>query len=310
MAFLYAAIGVGGIAAAGIAHRLSRRSEAGLVLAVATVLCGLPMATLAARERAERRAGRPAGRGRRDDRRRRPGRDVAPTAARRGRARSRVRNPGRPDRGRDPRGRRPGADPGDHGRAPGRTPDRRRDHGPRRLAILVQARAIDRSIEANAEPLRDRVASLRRLAIFRGASRATLEHVAEVMREEPVDVGIAVVRQGDVPDDLFVVLAGTLLVSASTPDGEQPSRSSARASTSARSDSCGRSRGRDGPRDDALPSVPDPGARVPGDPVPRRRPVADPHACRAVPVGRVCRPARNGDGASGGSPDRPPTARW
>ena len=47
VAFLYAAIGVGGIAAAGIAHRLSRRSEAGLVLAVATVLCGLPMATLA-----------------------------------------------------------------------------------------------------------------------------------------------------------------------------------------------------------------------------------------------------------------------
>ena len=47
VAFLYAAIGVGGIAAAGLAHRLSRRSEAGLVLAVATVLCGLPMATIA-----------------------------------------------------------------------------------------------------------------------------------------------------------------------------------------------------------------------------------------------------------------------
>src|SRR5262249_57101249 len=44
VAFLYAAIGVGGIAAAGLAHRLSRRSEAGLVLAVATVACGLPMA--------------------------------------------------------------------------------------------------------------------------------------------------------------------------------------------------------------------------------------------------------------------------
>ena len=89
------------------------------------------------------------------------------------------------------------------------------------LALLVQARAIDRSIEAHAEPLRDRVASLRRLAIFRGASRATLEHVAEVMREEQVDAEIVVVRQGDVPDDLFVVVAGTLRVSASSADGEQ-----------------------------------------------------------------------------------------
>ena len=47
VAFLYAAIGVGGIAAAGIAQRLSGRSEAGVILAVSAVLCGLPMATLA-----------------------------------------------------------------------------------------------------------------------------------------------------------------------------------------------------------------------------------------------------------------------
>ena len=47
VAFLYAAIGVGGIAAAGIAQRLSGRSEAGVILAVSAVMCGLPMATLA-----------------------------------------------------------------------------------------------------------------------------------------------------------------------------------------------------------------------------------------------------------------------
>ena len=62
------------------------------------------------------------------------------------------------------------------------------------VAVLVQAGPIDRSIEAYAGPLREGVASLRRLAIFRGASRATLEHVAEVMREEPVEVGTVVVR--------------------------------------------------------------------------------------------------------------------
>ena len=47
VAFLYAAIGVGGIAAAGIARRGSGRSEASVFLAVSAVLCGLPMATLA-----------------------------------------------------------------------------------------------------------------------------------------------------------------------------------------------------------------------------------------------------------------------
>jgi predicted MFS family arabinose efflux permease len=221
VAFLYAAIGVGGIAAAGIAHRLSRRSEAGLVLAVATVLCGLPMATLAIASE--------------------------PTVALvvllvEGAAMIVV----------DvlvvtSLQRLLGSDM--LGRAFG-TLDALIVAGILAgsvlapilvttvgleaalligggmmalagLALLVQARAIDRSIEAHAEPLRDRVASLRRLAIFRGASRATLEYVAEVMREEPVDAGIVVVRQGDVPDDLFVVLAGTLRVSASTPDGEQ-----------------------------------------------------------------------------------------
>ena len=87
-------------------------------------------------------------------------------------------------------------------------------------AVLVQAKKIDGSIEAYAGPLRERVASLRRLAIFRGASRATLEHVAEVIREESVEAEVVVIRQGDVPDDLFVVVAGTLQVSASTPEGQ------------------------------------------------------------------------------------------
>ena len=220
VAFLYAAIGVGGIAAAGLAHRLSRRSEAGLVLAVATVLCGLPMATLAVTREpsvalivllVEGAAMIVV--------------DVVVVTSLQ---------------------RLLGADV--LGRAFGTldalivagilvgsvlAPILVNTVGLEAAlliggammalaggAVLVQARAIDRSIEAYAAPLQERVGSLRRLAIFRGASRATLEHVAEVMREEPVDAGVAVVRQWDAPDDLFVVLDGTLGVSVSSKDGE------------------------------------------------------------------------------------------
>ena len=220
VAFLYAAIGVGGIAAAGLAHRLSRRSEAGLVLAVATVLCGLPMATIALVSEPsvalivlllEGAAMIVV--------------DVLVVTSLQ---------------------RLLGADV--LGRAFGTldalivagilagsvlAPILVTTVGLQAAlliggaimalagcAILMQARTIDRSIEAYAGPLRERVASLRRLAIFRGASRATLEHVAEVMREEPLEAGTVVVRQGDAPDDLFVVIAGTLGVSASTPEGE------------------------------------------------------------------------------------------
>ena len=220
VAFLYAAIGVGGIAAAGLAHRLSRRSEAGLVLAVATVLCGLPMATIAVVSEPSVALVVLLIEGAAmivvdvmvvTSLQRLLGGDVL-------------------------------------GRAFG-TLDALIVAGIlvgsilapilvttvgleaalliggammllAGCAVLVQAKKIDGSIEAYAGPLRERVASLRRLAIFRGASRATLEHVAEVIREESVEAGIVVIRQGDVPDDLFVVVAGTLQVSASTPEGE------------------------------------------------------------------------------------------
>jgi len=220
VAFLYAAIGVGGIAAAGLAHRLSRRSEAGLVLAVATVLCGLPMATIAIVSEPSVALVVLLIEGAAmivvdvmvvTSLQRLLGGDVL-------------------------------------GRAFG-TLDALIVAGILAgsilapilvttvgleaalliggammllagCAVLLQAKKIDGSIEAYAGPLRERVASLRRLSIFRGASRATLEHVAEVIREESVEAGVVVIRQGDVPDDLFVVLAGTLQVSASTPEGQ------------------------------------------------------------------------------------------
>jgi predicted MFS family arabinose efflux permease len=220
VAFLYAAIGVGGIAAAGIAQRLTGRSEAGVVLAVSAVLCGIPMATLAfvrvpsvaiAVLLVEGAAMIVLD-------------VIAVTSLQR-------------LLGADVLGRAFGALDSlavagilvgivlapvlvatvglDAALLTG---------GALMLVsgagVLVQARAIDRSIEAYAGPLRDRVSSLRRLAIFRGATRSTLEHVAEVLREEPVGQGVAVIRQGDPPDDLFVVIEGGLEVVAETSQGD------------------------------------------------------------------------------------------
>jgi predicted MFS family arabinose efflux permease len=220
VAFLYASIGVGGIAAAGIAQQLSERSEAGLVLAVSAVLCGLPMAALAfirvpsvavAVMLVEGAAMIVV--------------DVMVVTSLQ---------------------RLLGADV--LGRAFG-TLDSVTVAGilvgivlaPVLVAkvgldaalltggalmlvagagVLVQAGAIDRSIEAYAGPLRDRVSSLRQLAIFRGATRSTLEHVAEVLREESVGAGVSVIRQGDPPDDLFVVIEGGLEVVAETTEGD------------------------------------------------------------------------------------------
>ena len=47
VAFLYAAIGVGGIAAAGFAHRAADRADQGKALVVAAFACGLPIFCLA-----------------------------------------------------------------------------------------------------------------------------------------------------------------------------------------------------------------------------------------------------------------------
>src|SRR4029079_5558727 len=87
------------------------------------------------------------------------------------------------------------------------------------VAVWSQRRAIDSSIVAYSGPLGDRVAVLRRLSIFRGASRATLEHLAEALTEEDIDTGVSVIRAGDEPDDLFVVVRGELEATVATRDG-------------------------------------------------------------------------------------------
>jgi predicted MFS family arabinose efflux permease len=219
VAFLYAAIGVGGLAAAGLARRLADRTEASLVLAMAALLCGVPMATLAVLS--------------------------LPSAALavlliEGAAMIvvdvMVATSLQRVLGADVLGRAFGALDAlivtgmlvGMLVAPivvstfGLTTALLAGGAIMALAgagVWSQRRAIDASVAAYSGPLQDRVAVLRRLSILRGASRATLEHLAEALTEEDIDVGVSVIRQGDEPDDLFVAVRGELEVTVATRDG-------------------------------------------------------------------------------------------
>ena len=76
------------------------------------------------------------------------------------------------------------------------------------LAVLFRARAIDRRAAARAEELDPRAALLDALDIFTGASRATLEALAAELRPQHVRAGDVVIREGDEPDDLYIVRNG------------------------------------------------------------------------------------------------------
>ena len=89
------------------------------------------------------------------------------------------------------------------------------------LLILPRGREIDRRSADRAAALEPRVAALVNLDIFEGATRQTLESLAELLTEERVDAGSIVIRQGDPPDDLFVVVAGELDVTAAGADGRE-----------------------------------------------------------------------------------------
>ena len=80
------------------------------------------------------------------------------------------------------------------------------------LVLLARAGSLDRRAAERALLLADRVALLAPLDLFAGASRATLEALASRSTTEPLQPGSDAVRQGDEPDDLFVVVAGTLVV--------------------------------------------------------------------------------------------------
>jgi predicted MFS family arabinose efflux permease len=82
------------------------------------------------------------------------------------------------------------------------------------LLVLPRARAIDRATSARAAELGPRVDVLSRTRIFEAANRQTLEALAAALTDEQVPAGTVLIREGDEPDDLFVLVSGTVDVSA------------------------------------------------------------------------------------------------
>jgi len=81
------------------------------------------------------------------------------------------------------------------------------------LLALPRARRLDRRSAESAAAVADRVAVLRRLRIFDGASQATLESVAAAATDLHVTPGTVVVREGETGDAFYVVRAGSFTVS-------------------------------------------------------------------------------------------------
>jgi MFS family permease len=90
------------------------------------------------------------------------------------------------------------------------------------LATLPMARRMDARAAARAAELAPRVALLERLGIFEAATAAQLEALAGAGVEEPVAAGTVIIRQGDEPDDLFVLISGG--VDVRVREGREPER--------------------------------------------------------------------------------------
>lgn len=72
---------------------------------------------------------------------------------------------------------------------------------------------IGRVAAARKRDLEPRVRTLAALGIFDGASEASLERIAAVLEPLDVPAGTVVIREGDSPDNLYIAIDGSLLVS-------------------------------------------------------------------------------------------------
>lgn len=87
------------------------------------------------------------------------------------------------------------------------------------IAVLVVGGVATRPLvvfgrvaAARQRTLAPRVATLRALDIFEGASRSSLERIAAEAQEVAVPSGTVVIREGDQPDNLYISIRGALLV--------------------------------------------------------------------------------------------------
>jgi hypothetical protein len=88
------------------------------------------------------------------------------------------------------------------------------------LLIVPRFLRFDRAGNATLAALDPRVDLLRRLDLFRDASRATLYDVADHAVEEEVLAGVEIVREGDTADALFVLVAGVVEVTKQADVGQ------------------------------------------------------------------------------------------
>ena len=89
------------------------------------------------------------------------------------------------------------------------------------VALTPALKRVEMEAAARAEQLAPTVDVLASLAIFSGAPRQALEALADRASRESVPAGTVVIREGEAPDDFFVVLDGVLDVSSIGESGEQ-----------------------------------------------------------------------------------------
>ena len=82
------------------------------------------------------------------------------------------------------------------------------------FATLPRAREVDRATAARAAELAERVALLSRAGMFEAAAPPTVEALAASLVAERLTAHTVVVREGDDPDDMWIVASGTLAVTS------------------------------------------------------------------------------------------------
>jgi MFS family permease len=91
-------------------------------------------------------------------------------------------------------------------------------------ATVPRLRGLDRRAEATRRELAPRVGLLQQLRVFEGAPRQALESLAGAMEERAVPAGAAVVTEGEEADAFYMVGSGRLAVLSAGERGGEPAR--------------------------------------------------------------------------------------
>jgi CRP-like cAMP-binding protein/predicted MFS family arabinose efflux permease len=91
-------------------------------------------------------------------------------------------------------------------------------------AAVPRLRGLDRRAEATRRELAPRVELLERLGVFDGAPRQQLETMAAALEDRAVPAGAAVVTEGEQADAFYLVRSGSLAVLSAGERGGEPAR--------------------------------------------------------------------------------------